>query len=154
MTTKPHAEAVAPMSVAWRWKEYSGFARSPVTRYHEEFPTHADAAMPLYLAPPSLYQSDLQELCILFGWQGGTIHQVKAEITKRSADLTAALAANAAQAETIRQLQARIDKLVAALTDMRSGWRYIRESHGDLYGVGWDRCEESATAALTTGAAK
>jgi hypothetical protein len=45
--------------------------------------------------------------------------------------------------------KATIQMLREALKDMRSGWRYIRDSHGDLYGVGWDRCEQSATAALT-----
>jgi len=35
-----------------------------------------------------------------------------------------------------------------ALLDMASGWRYIRQHHGDLPGVGWERCEASATAAL------
>lgn len=45
-------------------------------------------------------------------------------------------------------LRASNDKLRAALEDMRSGWRYIRCTHGDLPGVGWDRCEASATAAL------
>lgn len=37
-----------------------------------------------------------------------------------------------------------------ALTDMLSGWRYIRATHGDLYGVGWDRAEENAVTALAT----
>jgi len=35
-----------------------------------------------------------------------------------------------------------------ALSDMRSGWRYIRETYGDLYGVGWERAENKADAAL------
>jgi len=35
-----------------------------------------------------------------------------------------------------------------ALADMLAGWRYIREHHGDLYGVGWDRAEQKAAAAL------
>lgn len=39
-------------------------------------------------------------------------------------------------------------EMVDALTDMLSGWRYIRETHGDLYGVGWDRCEKAAEDAL------
>ena len=39
-------------------------------------------------------------------------------------------------------------KLYEALHDMRSGWRYVRETHGDLYGVGWDRCERSASEAI------
>ena len=36
----------------------------------------------------------------------------------------------------------------AALADMLSGWRYIRQSHGDLYGVGWDRAQGKAENAL------
>ena len=35
-----------------------------------------------------------------------------------------------------------------ALKDMNCGWRYIRESHGDLYGVGWDRAQEKADEAI------
>lgn len=35
-----------------------------------------------------------------------------------------------------------------ALKDMLSGWRYLRTYYGNLAGVGWDRCETSATAAL------
>lgn len=38
--------------------------------------------------------------------------------------------------------------LLAALEDMLAGWKYIRESHGDLYGVGWDRAQDKATAAI------
>ena len=40
-------------------------------------------------------------------------------------------------------------ELLEALKDMRNGWRYIRETHGDLYGVGWDRAEDKANAAIT-----
>ena len=46
------------------------------------------------------------------------------------------------------QLIAQRDALLAALKDMRAGWRYLRQTCGDLYGVGWERCESSATAAL------
>ena len=35
-----------------------------------------------------------------------------------------------------------------ALEDMNCGWKYIRESHGDLYGVGWDRSQEKADDAI------
>lgn len=38
--------------------------------------------------------------------------------------------------------------LRAALTDMLSGWRYIRDTYGDLAGVGWDRVEQTACNAL------
>ena len=39
-------------------------------------------------------------------------------------------------------------ELLAALEDMLSGWKYIRESHGDLYGVGWDRAQDNAESAI------
>jgi len=38
--------------------------------------------------------------------------------------------------------------LRAALTDMLSGWRYIRDTYGDLARVGWDRVEQKARKAL------
>lgn len=44
--------------------------------------------------------------------------------------------------------------LVEALRDMLSGWRYIRASHGDLYGVGWDRAQSKAEAALAAAEVK
>jgi len=44
--------------------------------------------------------------------------------------------------------QAREKVLRDALTDMLNGWKYIRESHGDLYGVGWDRAQQKAESAL------
>ena len=47
--------------------------------------------------------------------------------------------------EELRSLSA---KLLEALKDMHSGWKYIRETHGDLYGVGWDRAQEKAEAAI------
>lgn len=37
--------------------------------------------------------------------------------------------------------------LVEAVRDMLEGWRYIRSTHGDLYGVGWDRAQDKAEAA-------
>jgi hypothetical protein len=43
---------------------------------------------------------------------------------------------------------AKLKQLVDALSDMRSGWIYIRQTYGDLYGVGWDRALEKADAAL------
>lgn len=39
-------------------------------------------------------------------------------------------------------------RIVEALQDMLAGWKYIRQSHGDLYGVGWDRAQEKAETAL------
>ena len=37
-----------------------------------------------------------------------------------------------------------VDELIDAVSDLLSGWKYIRETHGDLYGVGWDRAQEKA----------
>jgi len=45
-------------------------------------------------------------------------------------------------------LIAAAPELYEALIDMFNGWQYIRQSHGDLYGVGWDRAEDKARAAL------
>lgn len=38
---------------------------------------------------------------------------------------------------------AALRECVEAMEDALSGWRYIRDQHGDLYGVGWDRVEEA-----------
>ena len=46
-------------------------------------------------------------------------------------------------------LIAAAPELLEALQDMLSGWKYIRQTHGDLYGVGWDRAEQKATEAIT-----
>ena len=58
------------------------------------------------------------------------------------------LALIADMAREIERLEASKKKLRSALLDMRSGWRYIRHSYGDLYGVGWARCEKNSTEAL------
>ena len=39
-------------------------------------------------------------------------------------------------------------RLEDALLDARSGMRYIKKTHGDLYGVAFDRVEEKANQAL------
>ena len=40
--------------------------------------------------------------------------------------------------------QLEVERLREALKDMLNGWRYIRETYGDLAGVGWDRAEQKA----------
>ena len=45
-------------------------------------------------------------------------------------------------------LIAAAPELLEALQDMLGGWKYIREQHGDLYGVGWDRAQEKAEDAI------
>ncbi len=63
--------------------------------------------------------------------------------------------------DDVQGLQARLAaaerdaaRLREALLDMRSGWKYIRETHGDLYGVGWDRAQDKADAALAAAGEK
>lgn len=46
------------------------------------------------------------------------------------------------------RLMSAAPDLLAALQDMLSGWQYIRKVHGDLHGVGWDRAQSSAAAAI------
>jgi hypothetical protein len=41
-------------------------------------------------------------------------------------------------------------QLEDALKDARSGMLYIRQAHGNLYGVGFDRVEEKCRAVLDT----
>lgn len=48
-----------------------------------------------------------------------------------------------------QQIMAAAPELLDALQDMLSGWKYIREQHGDLYGVGWDRAQNKAIEAIT-----
>jgi len=48
----------------------------------------------------------------------------------------------------IENLRAENARLRGALADMHAGWRYIRLNYGDLSGVGWERCDAAARAAL------
>ena len=52
------------------------------------------------------------------------------------------------QQEANARLIAAAPELLEALRDMLDGWKYIRQSHGDLYGVGWDRAQEKAETAI------
>ncbi len=52
------------------------------------------------------------------------------------------------EAEANARLCAAAPDLLEALRDMAAGWEYIRQTHGDSYGVGWDRAQEKATAAI------
>lgn len=50
--------------------------------------------------------------------------------------------------EKIAHLFSAAPELIEALRDMLDGWKYIRSMHGDLYGVGWDRAQQKAEAAI------
>lgn len=52
------------------------------------------------------------------------------------------------QVEGNAHLIAAAPDLLDAAKDALAGWRYIRQQHGDLYGVGWDRVEAALTAAI------
>jgi len=52
------------------------------------------------------------------------------------------------QRDARKYYQERSERLEMALQDMLSGWKYIRETHGDLYGVGWNRAQANAETAL------
>lgn len=67
------------------------------------------------------------------------------------------ICSKSARPEAARRLRAAADelaedegrkKLVEALEDILSGWKYIRRMHGDLGGVGWDRAQTLAEQAL------
>lgn len=47
------------------------------------------------------------------------------------------------------KLIAAAPELLEALQDMLNGWKYIREQHGELYGVGWDRAQDKAEKAIS-----
>ena len=70
------------------------------------------------------------------------------EITRLRAEVEEQARLLGMSGEREAKLRARVKMLEKALRDMLSGWRYIRETHGDLYGVGWDRAEGKARAAL------
>lgn len=64
----------------------------------------------------------------------------------KSTALTEDIAAQLAP--MLRSIAHERNALKSALTDMLAGWKYIRLTHGDLYGVGWNRCQDAAETAL------
>lgn len=58
-------------------------------------------------------------------------------------------AAQAVQEDELARLKEVNELLARAVEDLLNGWKYIRSTHGDLYGVGWDRAQDKADAALT-----
>jgi hypothetical protein len=68
--------------------------------------------------------------------------------------LTAVHMMGAAEAGAeLREMKTLAKQLAEALKDMKAGWEYIRKNHGDLYGVGWERCAKSSDASLVAYAA-
>jgi hypothetical protein len=77
-------------------------------------------------------------------WEKRTHEECVAEIYKLQRDVIS----DWQYREVMKRQEDEIARLRSALADMHSGWLYIREHHGDLYGVGWDRCQAAAEAAL------
>ena len=50
--------------------------------------------------------------------------------------------------QAVKAWQEEREELRNALRDMLNGWIYIRQFHGDLSGVGWDRAQGKAERAL------
>lgn len=46
------------------------------------------------------------------------------------------------------RIRSAAPELLDALEDMLSGWVYLREHHGELSGVGWDRAQDKAEVAI------
>jgi hypothetical protein len=61
---------------------------------------------------------------------------------------------NVPNAPSERKSEPQADELHRTLCDAKSGWRYIRETHGDLYGVGWDRVENRLQEQIEISAAR
>lgn len=51
--------------------------------------------------------------------------------------------------DDIQKQRAAMQMALEALEDLVNGWKYIRSSYGDLYGVGWDRAEGKGDTAIT-----
>ncbi len=55
----------------------------------------------------------------------------------------------AGSAQEVAEAISEIKTLRNAAIDALAGWKYIREHHGDLYGVGWERVQTGLEAALS-----
>jgi len=75
------------------------------------------------------------------GWQ--VAHWIAPGIDQKAAIARIVAAVNQHEA-----LVTQRDELLAACEDLLSGWKYIRQVHGDLYGVGWDRAQQAGETAV------
>lgn len=75
-----------------------------------------------------------------------TIDAIVDKVHAAGIDAINRVGANAA--EIVSELHDHVDELVLALKDCSSGLRYIRQEHGELYGVGFDRAIGAADKAL------
>jgi hypothetical protein len=80
-----------------------------------------------------------------WGWVEVAGPSFRAGGPTQATDLTPA---DEAQRIADARLIAAAPDLLEAAHDALAGWRYIREHHGDLYGVGWDRVEAALADAI------
>ena len=101
------------------------------------------------------YRAELKQssiLCFLYCVRCGDGTRVLYEGSKSQCDAVAAELETAfrdGEFVATSAQEARVRELEEALWDMLSGWRYIRGTHGDLHGVGWDRAQQKAEQALS-----
>ncbi len=90
------------------------------------------------------------ELCVEIGFSGTAVYVESAARAKGKVVAFLRDAHHMPPEEVLpnARLIAAAPALLDALQDMLAGWRYIREVHGDLPGVGWDRAQAKAEAAL------
>jgi hypothetical protein len=112
-----------PHHVVWRYEDMVTFARAAVLldRQQRPGPHHLVDALQDRAHPAEVLTPSTRSRAVM------TMPAPSAEPTDHTALLRQAL---------------------DALNDMNNGWQYIRASHGDLYGVGWDRAENKASAAI------
>lgn len=77
------------------------------------------------------------------------LDQMIGQETRKASQYARAAAELRRQHSRIEADEALMPILLDALEDITNGWKYIRRMHGDLYGVGWDRAQDKADAAIT-----
>ena len=78
----------------------------------------------------------------------GTWHMEGPQLVGNGYGIGHVTAHNTSEGKANAALITAAPELLEALLDMAAGWEYIRSTHGDLYGVGWDRAENKARAAI------
>lgn len=136
--------------VAYTWDDNNGIGGSPNPRVAFEYPQYFTGPVKkLYSVPPkpaplpqpvASAPQDVEEFISANAIEGDGYNAAPLYITVD--DLRAWMAGHARVQNRV------IVNLVDALRDARSGMRCIRQTHGDLYGIGFDRVEKRSTEAL------
>ena len=117
--------------------------------YAEVYSAMLAASPPAPSAEPvdweSIALAAAQEIALMWGQDRS---QFVSKIQMRVLDAMLAVLDPPAPSAAPTDHTAAMRMALDALNDMNNGWQYIRASHGDLYGVGWDRAENKASAAI------